>query len=275
MRIFFLALGVALSAAPLSWAFDEAPQKKPPAKAAAPAKDDDDEKSVADQIQAVQAEFIKRQQDVVTRYRAAKEDDERQKILAEYQALQSDLTGKYAAIVEKHPDDKAAFPALQQLISSPDHAAKATALMLKHHLDNDQIGALCLQLGMQDMKDAEPLVRAVAEKSKSHDAKGSALLGLGQMLLARSNEDGLDEAQRDKLRGQAKEALKTVVEKYPDVVAFGRKAGDWAGAVLFEAEHLAVGLPVPDLAGEDLEGEAFKLSDYRGKVVFLDFWAHW
>jgi thiol-disulfide isomerase/thioredoxin len=32
---------------------------------------------------------------------------------------------------------------------------------------------------------------------------------------------------------------------------------------------------VPDLAGEDLDGVAFKLSDYRGKVVLLDFWAHW
>jgi len=274
MRTLFLALGIALVAAPVSWAFDEAPKKKPPAKDAAPAKEDD-EKSVADQVEAVQTEFIKKQQDVVRRYRAAKEDDERQKILAEYQELQTDAIKKYAALVEKHPDDKAIFPALQQLINSPEHHDKVMALLLKHHLDNDQIGALCVQLAMQDSQDAEPLARAVAEKSKSHDAKGLALLGLGQMLAARSNQDGLDEAERDKLRTQAKEALKAVVKNYPDAEAFQRKAGDWAGAVLFDLEHLAVGLPVPDLAGQDLEGEEFKLSDYRGKVVFLDFWAHW
>jgi peroxiredoxin len=34
-------------------------------------------------------------------------------------------------------------------------------------------------------------------------------------------------------------------------------------------------MEVPDLRGEDLDGKTFKLSDYRGKVVFLDFWAHW
>ena len=28
-------------------------------------------------------------------------------------------------------------------------------------------------------------------------------------------------------------------------------------------------------AGEDLNGVAFKLSDYRGKVVVLDFWGDW
>ena len=31
----------------------------------------------------------------------------------------------------------------------------------------------------------------------------------------------------------------------------------------------------PDIEGEDMEGKKFKLSDYRGKVVMLDFWGHW
>jgi thiol-disulfide isomerase/thioredoxin len=31
----------------------------------------------------------------------------------------------------------------------------------------------------------------------------------------------------------------------------------------------------PEIEGEDLEGRKFKLSDYRGKVVVLDFWADW
>ena len=31
----------------------------------------------------------------------------------------------------------------------------------------------------------------------------------------------------------------------------------------------------PEIEGEDIEGVAFKLSDYRGKVVMLDFWGDW
>ncbi|MFO1076423.1 MAG: hypothetical protein U1E73_01710 [Planctomycetota bacterium] len=30
-----------------------------------------------------------------------------------------------------------------------------------------------------------------------------------------------------------------------------------------------------DIAGVDLDGVAFKLSDYKGKVVLLDFWGDW
>ena len=41
------------------------------------------------------------------------------------------------------------------------------------------------------------------------------------------------------------------------------------------AATLNVGDPAPEIEGEDLDGKKFKLSDYRGKVVFLDFWAHW
>lgn len=33
-----------------------------------------------------------------------------------------------------------------------------------------------------------------------------------------------------------------------------------------------VGQPAPEIDGVDLDGQRFRLSDYRGKVVMLDFW---
>jgi uncharacterized Zn finger protein (UPF0148 family) len=38
---------------------------------------------------------------------------------------------------------------------------------------------------------------------------------------------------------------------------------------------LKVGNLAPEIEGEDLDGKKFKLSDYRGKVVLLDFWGNW
>ena len=36
-----------------------------------------------------------------------------------------------------------------------------------------------------------------------------------------------------------------------------------------------IGKAAPEIEWEDLDGKAFKLSDYRGKVVLLDFWGNW
>lgn len=38
---------------------------------------------------------------------------------------------------------------------------------------------------------------------------------------------------------------------------------------------LEVGDTALEIDGEDIDGKKFKLSDYRGKVVVLDFWGHW
>lgn len=40
-------------------------------------------------------------------------------------------------------------------------------------------------------------------------------------------------------------------------------------------QNLRIGKAAADIEGEDVEGVKFKLSDYRGKVVLLDFWGHW
>ena len=40
-------------------------------------------------------------------------------------------------------------------------------------------------------------------------------------------------------------------------------------------DPFAIGNVAPDIVGEDIDGKRMKLSDYRGKVVVLDFWGHW
>ena len=38
---------------------------------------------------------------------------------------------------------------------------------------------------------------------------------------------------------------------------------------------LEIGCTAPDIEAGDLDGVVFKLSDYRGRVVVLDFWGDW
>ncbi len=75
--------------------------------------------------------------------------------------------------------------------------------------------------------------------------------------------------------------LQAVIDHYSELKYTGSGFGsaDTFGLVaqqeLFELNHLNVGDLAPDIEGCDLDGHAFRLSDYRGKVVMLDFWGQW
>lgn len=73
------------------------------------------------------------------------------------------------------------------------------------------------------------------------------------------------------------EGLHGFQKQFGAVVDPARKK-PWSEAcesVLFQAEHLAIGSEVPEIESNDTAGVKFKLSDYRGKVVLLDFWGNW
>ena len=160
-------------------------------------------------------------------------------------------------------------------------------------------------LSYRDSAKVEELFRAVREKNASADAKGPATLYLGGQLsraasmcrdikerpeqakmlegyLGKEAVTRLKEADADKLAKEAEALFDEANTKYGDVVLNTNPrtmkkttVGDRATGDLFEIRHLAIGKEVPDIAAEDLDGKAFKLSDYRGKVVVLDFWGHW
>jgi hypothetical protein len=54
-----------------------------------------------------------------------------------------------------------------------------------------------------------------------------------------------------------------------------RALGGLIEDAIYGEEVLGIGKPAPQIEGEDLDGVQFKLSDYRGKVVLLDFWGDW
>ena len=53
------------------------------------------------------------------------------------------------------------------------------------------------------------------------------------------------------------------------------RAAERAAGQKFMKERLQIGMVAPDIEAPDLDGVNFKLSDYRGKVVVIDFWGDW
>jgi tetratricopeptide (TPR) repeat protein len=69
---------------------------------------------------------------------------------------------------------------------------------------------------------------------------------------------------------RARGILERTIRLYPRTDAAKRAAN-----MLFAMDNLAVGQPAPDFTATDENGVTFKLSDYRGKVVIVDFWGFW
>ena len=63
-----------------------------------------------------------------------------------------------------------------------------------------------------------------------------------------------------------------LVTEYGDEDFIGMTGQQFAAGARFEMDHLRVGQVAPDFEVTDQEGTRFKLSDYRGRVVVLDFW---
>lgn len=92
-------------------------------------------------------------------------------------------------------------------------------------------------------------------KAKSHFYRATLCLD------SRPDRKASDDVHRD---------LKAILEVAPQ-----SRTAYLAKNILYEVTHLDIGTRAPEIEGEDLTGKPFKLTDYRGKVVLLHFWAHW
>jgi len=240
-----------------------------------------------------------------------KTDDERVKYVHAGYKHRNAVAPKLVALAEKYPNDPVARDALllavRQVDSTPwpvelvgkDTArARAFELLLRDHVESDKLGPLCQRLAYGFSAEYEPFLRAVAEKNPDRTIRATATVSLAHHLDARLGRIELCRAEPDlakqfaalygaeyvaaRMKQDGATAAKEVeavfeqaAAKYGDVkLPDGDTAAERAKAELFDLRNLRVGKQAPDVEGVDQDGRRFKLSDYRGKVVLLDFWSY-
>ncbi len=182
-------------------------------------------------------------------------------LLPKYQAAAEDFAGTDDAV-------KFLVPLIQYSAQSePEVAKQAVQTLADAHAASSAIAKVAPMMQyLPDMvgKDtAQSLIDAVRAQNKDPDV-------IGYMLLA-EHADTIDNADRDSDEyGAAKAALLAAAENVTDK----RLRGQLTQKIDLR-EKYGVGNTAPDIEGIDLDGVEFKLSDYKGKVVFLDFWGDW
>ena len=106
-------------------------------------------------------------------------------------------------------------------------------------------------------------LRTVMEKSPHRTARAGARFALAGFLV--KDDDATAEA-----KAESRKLYDSVIREFADTPYAKRAEGE-----LFEQDHLQIGKTAPDFEAKDQDGKSFKLSDYRGKVVVIDFWGFW
>jgi AhpC/TSA family len=135
------------------------------------------------------------------------------------------------------------------------------------------VAILCQRLHYTN--DSERLLRVLYTRGKRDDTRGVACLVLAQGLRRRADNLAASDAKAaDKMHQESEKLFEEAADKYADVkTAFDGPVGKKARSELNDLRYLSVGKAAPEVKGTDQDGKHFKLSDYKGKVVLLDFWS--
>lgn len=137
--------------------------------------------------------------------------------------------------------------------------------LLERHAKSPQLWAVVEYQYVFGRADREPMFQSLFGVTPHKSVKAWAQLGLARLDPVRGDD------------GEPNEHFALLMGDYKDCSCRESTMGVMADAYVnpHTSKDLEVGQPAPEIIGLDENGKPMKLSDYRGKVVLLDFWGHW
>lgn len=221
------------------------------------------EKTSLQKIADIKAKMDARYKEFSTKLRAIKDNKKHRDF---YNKNRPDFSAEYRKVLALAKADPSAEGMDKQIgffYRGFDQEDKAAALdmMLKHHKGSDALVNIVRTLSYQPNGAAD--LRKIAELSTNLSAKSFALFNVAK-------KDAENPATKDAAVASIKKLIASaeLKEKNPNLHKMIKSE-------LFVIENLSIGSAAPDIVGNDQDDKEFKLSDYKGKVVLLDFWGIW
>jgi hypothetical protein len=148
---------------------------------------------------------------------------------------------------------------------------KAIDRLVRDFPENPAIERICSLLA-RGGGDKSAVLKQIMERAKKPSVKAAAALALGQSLANKADRLGDKQEEADKVAAEAEKYFTMVIDEFGKDNANLKKSAEKELHIL---RTLRIGKEVPEIKGVDLDEKEFKLSDYRGKVVLIDFWGNW
>ena len=235
-------------------------------------------------------------------YSKAKTDEERKRIWSDERPNPDLFAPAFMEVASTYPETKVALDSLGWIAGNAQDGvmiASVIDIAVRDYLQSEELGSFVDQVARCSNPAGERALQTILSSSPHHDVRGKACYQLGMKKLsaaqlARRIQDAGDE-ELDMLKSRYTEVaftrakglepkiiqavgeklLERVVNEFGDVKGRRRTLGRSAAAELFEIRKLQIGMIAPEIEGEGINEKPMKLSQFRGKVVLLDFWGDW
>ena len=257
---------------------------KPPPPAAAP----DQKETLAERFkearekwEAAQEEFLKEKQQAHSKH----SQKDYLETASKESGIKESLAAPLLALVAENPADPAAEEVLEWAVEEGGPVNLAAIDLLAEHFPQSRAAAE-LSPFFDLLPSAEARLRAVLRFNTHKEWRPGVLIALAQHLVDEANKlrvvDPLQaEARLREAETLAEEGLKLAqalstrklsgFDRLPSLKQDIEEARD----LLADLQKFGIDQAADEIEGEDSQGKRFKLSDYRGKVVVLKFWASW
>ena len=155
-----------------------------------------------------------------------------------------------------------------EAVKPPPEFIEAADLIVERYAGSPHIRNFCELYGCRWAGPFEKHLRTILASNQHRDVRAAASFALAYVV------QGAGESRQGEAERLYEEFIKTFDgnEKY----FFANIEKDWNDRAKDELAVLRLlGKPAPEIDGVCLDGRGMKLSDYRGKVVLLSFWATW
>ncbi len=243
------------------------PQKKPA------------DQKLLQEFQKLQQDYYKALDKYYEPYEKAKTDEERAKVkldpakdpskdyLPKFRAFALKVKGNQqvgpqadATLIQMSSDKKDLKDSLDRLMHLYIKSEALESFMYAVDIANDKIHGWNSAAANKATTSA---LMEIESKSPHKAVKAAALYRRGEMLSSKYETAKPDISTATRL-------FQRVISQYP-----GTRYAKQAEGAMFEMNYLQVGKVAPDFEATDENGVKWKLSDYRGKVVVVDFWGFW